>query len=47
MYDCFFILDIVRQRTTDLDVKKYCVQKMTELGAFTYTKKVLIELEEK
>ena len=39
-------LDIVRQRTSDVDVKKYCVQRMTQLGAFEYTKKVLIELEE-
>jgi len=39
------IMNIVRQRTTDVDVKRYCVQKMTELGAFDYTKTVLIELE--
>ena len=39
------VLDIVRQRTTDVDVKRYCVQRMTELGAFDYTKTVLEELE--
>ncbi|KAF6024676.1 GGPS1 [Bugula neritina] len=39
------IMNIVRQRTKDADVKKYCVQHMVKLGAFEYTKKVLLELE--
>ncbi|XP_064621884.1 geranylgeranyl pyrophosphate synthase-like [Lineus longissimus] len=41
------IMSILRQRTTDNDVKKYCVEYLHKLGAFDYTKQVLIELEEK
>jgi len=41
----YVYVDIVRQRTKDADVKKYCVQHMVKLGAFEYTKKVLLELE--
>ncbi|XP_041364549.1 geranylgeranyl pyrophosphate synthase-like isoform X2 [Gigantopelta aegis] len=31
------ILSILRQRTTDLDVKKYCVELMDKKGSFEYT----------
>uniref|UniRef100_K1QDU6 Geranylgeranyl pyrophosphate synthetase n=1 Tax=Magallana gigas TaxID=29159 RepID=K1QDU6_MAGGI len=37
--------DILRQRTTDNDVKKYCVECLHRLGSFEYTKEILIQLE--
>lgn len=37
--------DILRQRTTDNDVKKYCVECLHRLGSFKYTKEILIQLE--
>ncbi|XP_019625389.1 PREDICTED: geranylgeranyl pyrophosphate synthase-like [Branchiostoma belcheri] len=40
------ILSILRQKTTDLDVKKYCVDYLQKLGSFEYTKDVLSDLEE-
>ncbi|XP_067931968.1 geranylgeranyl pyrophosphate synthase-like [Watersipora subatra] len=39
------IMSIVRQRTTDNDVKKYCVQRITQFGAREYTTNILLELE--
>ncbi|KAI8797200.1 geranylgeranyl pyrophosphate synthase [Biomphalaria glabrata] len=39
------VLSILRQRTTDNDVKKYCVQYLEKVGSFDYTRKVLAELE--
>ncbi|XP_041363256.1 geranylgeranyl pyrophosphate synthase-like [Gigantopelta aegis] len=39
------ILSILRQRTTDIDVKKYCVDLMAKKGSFEYTKTKLKELE--
>jgi len=39
------VLSILRQRTEDLDVKKYCVEQMERLGSFEYTRTVLVELE--
>ncbi|KAH9498404.1 Geranylgeranyl pyrophosphate synthase [Bulinus truncatus] len=39
------VLSILRQRTTDYDVKKYCVQYLEKVGSFEYTRKVLVELE--
>ncbi|KAK3089041.1 hypothetical protein FSP39_000346 [Pinctada imbricata] len=41
------ILSILRQRTTDNDVKKYCVECLHRAGSFDYTKESLIELEER
>ncbi|XP_053393023.1 geranylgeranyl pyrophosphate synthase-like [Mercenaria mercenaria] len=40
------ILSILRQRTTDNDVKKYCVDLLHKKGSFDYTKGILIELEQ-
>uniref|UniRef100_A0A2C9JG79 Geranylgeranyl pyrophosphate synthase n=1 Tax=Biomphalaria glabrata TaxID=6526 RepID=A0A2C9JG79_BIOGL len=40
----FFIL---RQKTTDNDIKKYCLQYLEKVGSFEYTRKVLSELEYK
>ena len=38
---------IIRQRTTDNDVKKYCVECLEKIGSFEYTKQTLIKLEER
>ncbi|XP_069123282.1 geranylgeranyl pyrophosphate synthase-like [Argopecten irradians] len=39
------VLSILRQKTTDNDVKKYCVEVLEKLGSFVYTRTVLEELE--
>lgn len=39
------ILNIVKQHTTDRDVKKYAVDYMERIGTFSYTRKVLAKLE--
>lgn len=39
------LVGILKQRTSDLDLKKYAVKYMEELGAFVETKKVLLERE--
>lgn len=39
------IMSILRQRTEDIDVKKYCVQLIQESGSFDYTVQVLKKLE--
>ena len=36
---------ILRQRTEDIDVKKYCVEYLTKIGSFDYTKSVLDQLK--
>lgn len=41
------VLSILRQRTEDNVLKKYCVDLLEERGTFTYTETVLIEMEEK
>lgn len=41
------VLNIIRQRTTDNDVKKYCVECLDKIGSFEYTKQTLIQLEER
>jgi len=35
------LLGILKQKTSDMDLKQYAVKYMEELGAFTETKKVL------
>ncbi|XP_070187577.1 geranylgeranyl pyrophosphate synthase-like isoform X2 [Littorina saxatilis] len=40
------LLNVLRQRTTDNDVKKYCVDYMKKMGSFVYTRSYLIELEQ-
>ncbi|XP_017778431.1 PREDICTED: geranylgeranyl pyrophosphate synthase isoform X2 [Nicrophorus vespilloides] len=37
--------DILRQRTTDNEVKKYCVTILENCGSFEYTKKKLADLD--
>ncbi|XP_064610236.1 geranylgeranyl pyrophosphate synthase-like [Liolophura sinensis] len=40
------VMSILRQRTTDNAVKKYCVDYLENIGSFEYTKGVLIQYEE-
>ncbi|CAL1528662.1 unnamed protein product [Lymnaea stagnalis] len=40
------VLNILRQRTTDNDVKRYCVGYLKKVGSFEYTQKVLGQLEQ-
>ncbi|KAH8262490.1 hypothetical protein KR026_008234 [Drosophila bipectinata] len=37
--------DILRQRTHDIEVKKYCISLLEKLGSFQYTRKVLETLD--
>uniref|UniRef100_A0A8C5WIE6 Geranylgeranyl pyrophosphate synthase n=1 Tax=Leptobrachium leishanense TaxID=445787 RepID=A0A8C5WIE6_9ANUR len=39
------VQNILRQRTENVDVKKYCVHYLEKVGSFEYTKKTLKELE--
>ncbi|XP_072051186.1 geranylgeranyl pyrophosphate synthase-like [Amphiura filiformis] len=39
------VMSILRKRTEDVDIKKYCVEYLQKIGSFEYTKKVLLELE--
>ncbi|XP_076449066.1 geranylgeranyl pyrophosphate synthase-like [Babylonia areolata] len=41
------LLNVLRQRTNDNDVKKYCVDYMKKMGSFDYTQSVLVDLEKK
>lgn len=36
--------DILRQRTKDNEVKKYCVSLLEKYGSFEYTRKKLVQL---
>lgn len=36
--------EILRQRTKDNELKKYCVKLLEEYGSFEYTKKKLVDL---
>lgn len=38
-------LDILRQRTRDFEVKKYCINILEKLGSFQYTREVLDSLD--
>lgn len=43
---CFFsVLDILRQRTRDVEVKKYCVSLLEKHGSFAYTRETLEALD--
>nr|NP_001261510.1 quemao, isoform C [Drosophila melanogaster]AGB94205.1 quemao, isoform C [Drosophila melanogaster] len=39
------VLHILRQRTHDIEVKKYCITLLEKLGSFQYTRKVLESLD--
>lgn len=43
-----FILqtDILRQRTRDIEVKKYCINLLDKLGSFKYTRDILEKLDQ-
>ncbi|KIW03703.1 hypothetical protein, variant [Verruconis gallopava] len=41
------LINILRQKTTDEEVKKYAVSYMERMGSFSYTRKVLGVLEQK
>lgn len=38
---------ILRQRTSDVDVKKYCIEHIRQLGGFEHTREELKQLEER
>ncbi|OAD55868.1 Geranylgeranyl pyrophosphate synthase [Eufriesea mexicana] len=40
-------IDILRQRTKDIEVKRYCVNLLEKFGSFAYTRNVLEELDKK
>ncbi|XP_013110633.1 terpene synthase isoform X3 [Stomoxys calcitrans] len=40
------VLHILRQRTQDVEVKKYCITLLEKLGSFRYTRNVLESLDE-
>nr|XP_018903377.1 PREDICTED: geranylgeranyl pyrophosphate synthase isoform X1 [Bemisia tabaci] len=39
------VLNILRQRTQDVEVKRYCVKLLEKFGSFQYTHDVLVELD--
>ncbi|XP_076169559.1 terpene synthase-like isoform X2 [Ptiloglossa arizonensis] len=41
------LMNILRQRTKDIEVKRYCVNLLEKFGSFTYTRTVLEELDKK
>ncbi|XP_053431439.1 geranylgeranyl pyrophosphate synthase-like [Nycticebus coucang] len=41
------VQNILRQRTENIDIKKYCVHYLEEVGSFEYTRNTLKELESK
>ncbi|XP_076171971.1 terpene synthase-like [Ptiloglossa arizonensis] len=41
------IMNILRQRTKDIDIKRYCVSMLKKFGSFDYTRTVLKELDKK
>uniref|UniRef100_V9L3L9 Geranylgeranyl pyrophosphate synthase n=1 Tax=Callorhinchus milii TaxID=7868 RepID=V9L3L9_CALMI len=43
--ECTQVQNILRQRTENVDVKKYCVSYLEKVGSFEYTRKILNELE--
>ncbi|XP_071808314.1 geranylgeranyl pyrophosphate synthase-like [Asterias amurensis] len=41
------VMNILRKRTTNNEIKKYCVDYLEKIGSFEYTKRVLADLEKK
>ncbi|XP_043193433.1 geranylgeranyl pyrophosphate synthase-like [Amphibalanus amphitrite] len=39
------VVNIIRQRTTDVEVKKYCISLLKQFGSFDYTKQTLQRLD--
>lgn len=45
-WNAFFVhADILRQRTKDVEVKKYCIHLLEKLGSFEYTRSILKKLD--
>lgn len=40
------LINIIRQRTSDVEIKKYAVELMEKLGSFEYTRTILRELDQ-
>ena len=40
------VQDILRQRTENMDIKRYCVDYLEKVGSFAYTRQTLRDLEE-
>lgn len=49
LFDFLFLArsptDILRQRTKDVEVKKYCIHLLEKLGSFKYTRDILQTLD--
>ena len=41
------LINILKQKTTDEEVKRYAVKYLEEKGSFEYSKSVIIELRQK
>ena len=39
------IINILRQRTKDINVKRYCVSLLDKFGSFEYTRETLLRLD--
>lgn len=39
------VMNILRQRTNDVEVKKYCIDTLHKLGSFAYTKQIMEKLD--
>lgn len=39
------IPDVLRQRTSDVEVKRYCVKLLERFGSFDYTRNVLLSID--
>lgn len=37
--------DILRQRTSDVEVKRYCVKLLEKFGSFQYTRNILLDID--
>lgn len=44
-YSLTYNSDILRQRTRDVEVKKYCISLLDKYGSFSYTRKTLESLD--
>lgn len=45
IFNIFYFSDILRQRTRDIEVKRYCVSLLEKYGSFKYTREVLDSLD--
>ena len=39
------IISILRQRTKDTDLKRYCISLLDKFGSFEYTRQTLVQLD--